>query len=106
MTRFSSTAAVLAVAALAAAGCTTYKVEPAPRAPVTSSTGAPVMSSSAPVASAAPAPQAGLRSGYGVVESISLVNPPSASTGGPAVVSAPYRLTVRMDDNKIGRAHV
>ena len=99
MTRLSSSIALLAVAALA--GCATYKVEPVQQAPVRSSTGAPVMSSGAPVTSAAPAPIAGLRAGYGVVESISLVNPPSASTGGPAVVSAPYRLTVRMDDNSV-----
>ena len=99
MTRFSSTLALVAVADLAA--CTTNKIEPSPQAPVRSSTGAPVMSSSVPVTSSAPASVAGLRAGYGVVESISLVNPPSASTGGPAVVSAPYRLTVRMDDNSV-----
>src|SRR5262245_30069971 len=99
MTRFSSTIALLAVAALA--GCASYKVEPVAQAPVRSSTGAPVMSSTTPVTSAAPAPVAGLRAGYGVVESISPVNPPSASTGGPAIVSAPYRLTVRMDDNSV-----
>ena len=104
MTRLSSTGALAALAAVAAlSGCATYKVQPAPQAPVTSSSGAPVISSSGPVTSSAPAPavRAGLRPGYGVVESISLVNPPSASTGGPAVVSAPYRLTVRMDDNTV-----
>jgi len=101
MTRLSSIAALLAITAVA--GCATYRVQQPAQAPVTSSTGAPVMSSSGPVTSSAPAPavQASLRPGYGVVESISLVNPPSASTGGPAVVSAPYRLTVRMDDNTV-----
>jgi len=100
MTRLSSLATVLAIAAVA--GCSTNKVQPSPQAPVTSSFGAPVMSSSGPVTSTAPATaiQAGLRPGYGVVESISLVNPPSASTGGPTV-AAPYRLTVRMDDNTV-----
>ena len=97
MTRLSSLATVLAIAAVA--GCSTNKVQPSPQAPVTSSFGAPVMSSSGPVTSTAPI-QAGLRPGYGVVESISLVNPPSASTGGPTV-AAPYRLTVRMDDNTV-----
>jgi hypothetical protein len=103
MTRVSTTVALLAVAALA--GCATYRVTPpAAQAPVTSSSGAPVLSSSGPVTSAAPntAARPGLRLGYGVVEAISLVNPPSASTGGgPAVASAPYRLTVRMDDNSV-----
>ncbi len=101
MTRFSALTAVLAVAALA--GCATYRVQQPPQAPVTSSSGAPVLSSSGPVTSAAPAATVhpGLRAGYGVVESISLVNPPSASAGGPATVSAPYRLTVRMDDNSV-----
>ena len=101
MTRLSSIAALLAITAVA--GCATYRVQQPAQAPVTSSTGAPVMSSSGPVTSSAPAPavQASLRPGYGVVESISLVNPPSASTGGPAVASAPYRLTVRMDDNTV-----
>jgi hypothetical protein len=102
MTRVSSTLALLAVAALA--GCATYRVTPPAQAPVTSSSGAPVLSSTGPVTSAAPSTAAhpGLRPGYGVVEAISLVNPPSASTGGgPAVASAPYRLTVRMDDNSV-----
>ena len=101
MTRLSSLATLLAVAAVA--GCTTYKVQPSPQAPVTSSSGAPVMSSSGPVTSTAPATAArvGLRPGYGVVESISLVNPPSASAGAPATIAAPYRLTVRMDDSTV-----
>jgi hypothetical protein len=58
-------------------------------------------SSAAPVTSSTPATPAHVRPGYGVIEAISLVNPPSASAGGPAVVSAPYRLTVRMDDNSV-----
>jgi len=101
MMRSITLPALAAVAVLA--GCATYRVTPPPQAPVVSSTGAPVMSSSGPVTSAAPAAtaRAGLRTGYGVVESISLVNPPSASAGGPAVISAPYRLTVRMDDNSV-----
>jgi len=100
MIRLSSLATLLAIAAVA--GCSTNRVQPSPQAPVTSSSGAPVMSSSGPVMSSAPATAArvGLRPGYGVVESISLVNPPSSSAGGPSV-AAPYRLTVRMDDNTV-----
>jgi hypothetical protein len=101
MLRSTTLAGLAALVALA--GCATYRVTPPAQAPVTSSSGAPVMSSSGPVTSAAPAAtvRPGLRAGNGVVESISLVNPPSASAGGPAVISAPYRLTVRMDDNTV-----
>jgi hypothetical protein len=93
------------LAALGLAGCTTYyDPPPATASPVTSSSGAPVVTaaaSPAPVVAAAPASQ---RSGYGIVESISLVTlPASAAAGGtlPPVVSGPYRVTLRMDDGSI-----
>jgi hypothetical protein len=63
-----------------------------------------VAASSAPVVSASAMPASAYRSGYGIVESISLVTlPASAAAGGtlPPVVSGPYRLTVRMDDGSI-----
>ena len=109
MTRFA-----LPFLALALAGCTTY-YDPPPAAPVTSSSGAPVLSAAsgapavsagasipAPVASASPTSMQ--RTGQGIVESISLVTlPASAAAGGtlPPVVSGPYRVTVRMDDGSI-----
>jgi hypothetical protein len=99
MARFAK-AALFGLAALA--GCATY--ETTPQAPVLSSSGTPVLSASGtPVTSAAPATPARVaaRPGFGVVESVSLVNPPSASTGAPMTVSAPYRLTVRMDDASV-----
>jgi hypothetical protein len=51
-----------------------------------------------------PGPASAYRSGYGIVESISLVTlPASAAAGGtlPPVVSGPYRITMRMDDGSI-----
>jgi hypothetical protein len=92
-------------AAIGLAGCTTY-YDPPPATPVTTTTGAPVVSagSAAPVVAAAPAPASAYRSGYGIVESISLVTlPASAAAGGtlPPVVSGPYRITMRMDDGSI-----
>jgi hypothetical protein len=97
----------LALSALAVTGlaaCTTY-YDTTPVAPVTTTSGAPVVAaSSAPVVSASAMPASAYRSGYGIVESISLVTlPASAAAGGtlPPVVSGPYRLTVRMDDGSI-----
>jgi hypothetical protein len=107
MKRLALSASALALAGLA--GCTTY-YDPAAATPVTTTTGAPVVSStaSAPpvVVSQAPSSTASsaLRTGYGIVESISLVTLPASATAGgtlPAVVSGPYRVTVRMDDGSI-----
>jgi hypothetical protein len=89
-------------AAIGLAGCATHD-DPPPATPVTTTSGAPVVSagSSAPAVSAgAPAS----RSAYGIVESISLVTPAaSAAAGGtqPPAVSGPYRITLRMDDGSI-----
>jgi hypothetical protein len=96
----------LSAVALALAGCTTY-YDPGPSPAVTTSSGAPVVvagPSSAPAPAPAQAPSSGYRSGYGIVESISLVTLPAvASAGGtlPPVVSGPYRVTVRMDEGSI-----
>ena len=97
----------LSAAALAGlAGCTTY-YDPQPATPVTTTSGAPVVSASAtpPVAVVTPAPSpSGYRSGFGIVESISLVTLPASATAGgtlPPVVSGPYRVTLRMDDGSI-----
>jgi len=111
MQRLALIASALALAGLA--GCTTYYDQTPPGA-VTTSTGAPVVSSSSTVpatvpvvaATAAPAPvvSSAYRAGYGIIESISLVTlPASAAAGGtlPPVVSGPYRVTVRMDDGSI-----
>jgi hypothetical protein len=104
MTRFPLP--LCALAALGLAGCTTY-YDPPPATPVTTTTGAPVVSagSSAPPPAVAPtAPGAASRSGYGIVESISLVTLPASATAGgtlPPVVSGPYRMTMRMDDGNI-----
>jgi hypothetical protein len=100
-------------AAIGLAGCTTY-YDPPPATPVTTTSGAPVASAassapvvssgSSPVVAAAPASSSAYRSGYGIVESISLVTlPASAAAGGtlPPVVSGPYRITMRMDDGSI-----
>jgi hypothetical protein len=88
-----------AFAAMGLAACTTY-YDPPPAAPVTTTSGAPVVSaaSSAPVVSSG---SSAYRPGSGIVESISLVSlPASAAAGGtlPPVVSGPYRITMRMDD--------
>ncbi len=104
MTRVALSLSAAALAGLA--GCTTY-YDPPPATPVTTSSGAPVVSASAtppPVAVVTPAPSSAYRSGFGIVESISLVTlPASAAAGGtlPPVVSGPYRVTVRMDDGAI-----
>ena len=95
----------LSAVALAVAGCTTYYDTP-PSPAVTTSSGAPVVvaAPSAPAPAATQAPSSGYRSGYGIVESISLVTLPAvASAGGtlPPVVSGPYRVTVRMDEGNI-----
>jgi hypothetical protein len=69
------------------AGCTTY-YDPPPAQPVTTTSGAPVVTSGA----------------SGIVESISLLNlPASAASGGtvPPVVSGPYRVTIRMEDGSL-----
>jgi hypothetical protein len=58
--------------------------------------GAPVVS-----ASATPVDSSSWRAGFGIIESISLVNPPAAaSAGGTAapVATGPYRIAIRMDD--------
>jgi hypothetical protein len=100
------------VAAVGLAGCTTY-YDPPPATPVTTTSGAPVVSaapstpvvssgSSAPVVAATPA--SAHRYGYGIVESIGLVTlPASAAAGGtlPPVASGPYRITMRMDDASV-----
>jgi hypothetical protein len=91
-------------AAIGLAGCATHN-DPPPATPVTTTSGAPAVSagSSAPVVSAGSAAPAS-RSGYGIVESISLVTPPaSAAAGGtqPPTVSGPYRITMRMDDGSV-----
>ena len=94
-----------ALAAFGLASCTTY-YDPPPATPVTTTTGAPVTSaaSSAPAPAVATAPGSASRSGYGIVESISLVTLPASATAGgtqPPVVSGPYRITTRMDDGNI-----
>jgi hypothetical protein len=67
-------------------------------APVTSSSGAPVLSS----------PDAGsagvLRSGYGVVESITLLPTGSAAAGGTVVSARGYEVRIRMDDGTVQHA--
>jgi outer membrane lipoprotein SlyB len=110
--------ALSAVAIAALAGCSTYYEAP-PRGPVSTTTGAPVVSSSstvapAPVApaavsSAAPAAVGPYRAGNGIIESIGLVTlppagwPASAAAGGtvPPAAPGPYRVTLRMDDGTI-----
>jgi hypothetical protein len=91
--------------ALAAFGCTTY--DPPPATTMRTASGAPVVSASAaPVVTTAPGSTASTgasahRPGYGIIESISLVNPPTtAAAGGTSapVATGPYRLTLRMDD--------
>jgi hypothetical protein len=105
MKNLALSASVLALAGLA--GCTTY-YDPAPATPVTTTSGAAVVSASAPPVVVSPAPSStafsAFRTGYGIVESISLVTLPASATAGgtlPAVVSGPYRVTVRMDDASI-----
>ncbi|TAK84577.1 MAG: hypothetical protein EPO20_14000 [Betaproteobacteria bacterium] len=108
--------ALSAVAIAALAGCSTYYEAP-PRGPVSTTSGAPVVSSSstvapAPVAPAAvssAAPAGAYRAGNGIIESIGLVTlppagwPASATAGGtvPPVAPGPYRITLRMDDGTI-----
>lgn len=89
------------LAAIALAGCTTY-YDPAPAAPVTTSSGVPVLSAGPAPVSAAPGTTQ--RAGQGIIESISLASAPaSASAGGTVapVASGPYRVTVRMDDGNV-----
>ena len=91
------------LAALGLAGCTTY-YDPAPATPVTTTSGAPVVSSSSAPPPVAAQTASGYRTGFGIVESISLVTlPASAAAGGtlPPVVSGPYRITMRMDDGNV-----
>jgi hypothetical protein len=95
----------LSAVALAVAGCTTYYDTP-PSPAVTTTTGAPVVvaAPSAPAPAPMQTPSSGYRSGYGIVESISLVTLPAAASAGgtlPPVVSGPYRVTVRMDEGSI-----
>ena len=60
-------------------------------APVTSSSGAPVLSSPAGAV-------ATLRPGFGVVESITMLPDGSAAAGGTVVSPRGYELRIRMDD--------
>lgn len=102
MTRFALP--VCTFAALVMAGCTTY-YDPPPTAPVTTTSSAAVTTPTAgavPAAPPAPAPLART----GIIESISLVSIPtatSAAAGGtlPAVTSGPYKVTLRMDDGAV-----
>src|SRR4029453_13191963 len=92
------TLSIWTLAVLGIAGCAT-RYDPAPATPVTTTSGAPVTSSTS-----AAAPAGGPRAGYGIIESISLVNPPaSAAAGGtqPPAASGPYRITARMDDGSV-----
>jgi hypothetical protein len=112
MTRVALSLSAAALAGLA--GCTTY-YDPPPATPVTTTSGAPVVSAGSssapivtqvtPVAPVVPAaPASGYRTGHGIVESISLVTLPASATAGgtlPPVVSGPYRVTARMDDGSI-----
>jgi hypothetical protein len=89
-----SALSVCTLAAIAMAGCTTY-YDPPPATPVTTTSGAPVQSA----ASVSAAPANSFRPGTGIVESISLVNPPaSASAGATQAASGAYRVTMRMND--------
>lgn len=103
MTRVALTLSALA---LAVAGCSTYN-DPAPATPVTTTSGAPVVSASATPPAAmvvTPAAPSAYRTGFGIIESISLVTlPASAAAGGtlPPVASGPYRVTIRMDEGTI-----
>jgi hypothetical protein len=94
----------LSAVALTVAGCTTYYDAP-PSPAVTTTTGAPVVVAAPSAPAPAPTqPSSGYRSGYGIVESISLVTLPAAASAGgtlPPVVSGPYRVTVRMDEGSI-----
>jgi hypothetical protein len=89
--------------ALAAFGCTTYD-DPPPASTMRTASGVPVVTTSAaPVGSSASAGASASRPGFGIIESISLVNAPtpaSAAAGGTGapVATGPYRLTLRMDD--------
>ena len=79
--------------ALALAGCAG---NPEPRADtMRTASGTPVVSTSA-----SPVDSSSLRTGFGIIQSISLVNTPdSAAAGGTAPVArGPYRITLRMDD--------
>ncbi len=124
MARLATAFSVLALAGIA--GCSTY-YEPPPPGPVTTTRGAPVVSSSstvapAPVVTPAPvttpaqvsstapvAPVGAYRGGNGIIESIGLVTlppsgwPASAAAGGtvPPAAPGPYRITLRMDDGTI-----
>lgn len=92
----------LSAVALAVAGCTTYYDAP-PSPAVTTSSATPIVVL-APSAPATQTTSSGYRSGYGIVESISLVTLPAAASAGgtlPPVVSGPYRVTVRMDEGSI-----
>jgi hypothetical protein len=87
-------------AALGVAGCTTYYDPPASTMRTTD--GKPVVSASAaPVSASASAGASASRPGFGIIDSISLVNPPASATAGGTsapVVTGPYRITLRMDD--------
>jgi hypothetical protein len=104
MTRFG-----IPLFALLAFGCTSYN-EPLPATTMRTAAGTPVVRTSAvPVVTLAPGASASAgatahRPGYGIIESISLVNPPTtASAGGstPPMASGPYRFTLRMDDGRV-----
>lgn len=103
MIRFALPLCVLA--AIGMAGCTTY-YDPPPPTPVTSASGAPVVTTAPSAPAVAAAPASAYRPGAGIVESISLVSVPaagSASAGGTArpAASGPYRVTTRMDDGSV-----
>ena len=90
------------IAALGLAGCAGN--EPLPASTMRTSDGAPVVSASAATVDASGSASAGAsaaRPGFGFIESISLVHPPSsASAGGTStpVATGPYRIMMRMDD--------
>ena len=74
-------------AALGIAGCASTANEPLPAATMRTSDGTPVVSASASAGATAS------RAGFGIIESISLVNPPKADGA-----TGPYRITLRMED--------
>lgn len=75
-----------------------------PPGAVTTTTGAPVVSSGSTVPAA---PVGAYRGGNGIIESIGLVTlppagwPQSASAGATGAAPGPYRITLRMDDGTI-----
>jgi hypothetical protein len=90
-----------AIAALGLGACASNEPPP-PVATLRTPDGTPVVSASAtPVVAGASAGASAYRAGFGIIESISLVNAPvaSASAGSSApTASGPYRVTIRMDE--------